>query len=120
MESSSRAAIYVKVCDLDVCRMFYRDLLGLGEPSADSSFTTEFTVNDFLTLILVKCEAPYLEHASAATSWLLECDDARAVWDRIAEADYHAAKTVMPQGNFYSVEDPEGNVILLKNREVLS
>ena len=34
----SGAEIWVRVTDLAVCRVFYRDVLGLGVPLVDSNF----------------------------------------------------------------------------------
>jgi len=67
--------LILRVNDLDMCRLFYRDLLELGEPVLDSTFAVVFRLTEHFTLTLEKSTAEYLEHASAASSFALAVPD---------------------------------------------
>jgi len=110
--------IVIKVNDLDICRTFYRDLLDLGEPSLDSSFAVRFTPADNFFLVLEKVSAPFLEHASAATSWSFECDDIQALSKRLDASGYAPLTPLRGscRTDFYRGRDPENNVFLVKER----
>ena len=55
-------SLILKVNDLDGCRIFYRDLLGLGEPVFDSTSAVVFLLGEKLTLMLEKSAAEYLDN----------------------------------------------------------
>jgi len=40
--NATRFGLILKVNDLDACRIFYRDLLQLGEPVLDSTFAVVY------------------------------------------------------------------------------
>ena len=44
--------IVVKVENLDLCRVFYRDILELGPPISDSNFWVEFRLQKDVSLVL--------------------------------------------------------------------
>ena len=46
--------IVIKVKNLTTCKVFYRDVLGLGDPVLDSNFRVEFQIDDSFCLILEK------------------------------------------------------------------
>lgn len=66
--------IVILVENIDVCRYFYRESLGLGEPILDSSFQVIFALGEASRLVLEKCAMPYLEHASSACRFTI-CPD---------------------------------------------
>ena len=103
--------VLIRVGDLAQCRAFYRDLLHLGEPVMDSAFATEFRLENGMTLRLEKNTLPALEHASAAVSWTLDCDDPEKLFDELANAGYDVAPVAEPHdsGAFFRGLDPEGN-----------
>ena len=110
--------VVIKVNDLDLCRTFYRDILGFGDPSVDSSFAVRFTPADNFHLVLEKVSAPFLEHASAATAWSFECTDVKALSDRIESCGYAALVPLRGsrRTGLYLGRDPENNVFFVKDR----
>ena len=103
--------IVLKVKNLPACRAFYRDLLHLGEPVMDSAFAVEFRIADGMTLRLEQNTLPALEHASAAVSWTLDCDDPEKLFDDLANAGYDVTPVAEPHdsGAYVRGTDPEGN-----------
>ena len=59
----------IRVRDLNRCRIFYQRLLELDEPEINSTFLVRFRLAPKTVLYLEKCDAPYLEHASAASAF---------------------------------------------------
>ena len=103
--------IVILVENIDVCRYFYRETLGLGEPLQDSSFQVIFKLNENTGLVLEKCEMPYLEHASGACRFSLLPEDGIKSVDRLKD------NGVMIEDGFdvsgrkvYRAADPEGNI----------
>ena len=103
--------LLIRVADLAQCRAFYRDMLHLGEPVTDSDFAVEFRLPVGMTLRLEKSTLPALEHASAAVSWTLDCDDPQKLFDDLANAGYGVTPVAESRdsGAFFRGEDPEGN-----------
>ena len=58
--------IVVRVNDLDACRIFYREVLQLGDPVLDSGFIASFGISGSVMLTLEKTDAPFLKHAGAS------------------------------------------------------
>ena len=106
-----RFGIILKVNNLDMCREFYRRLLGLGDPVIDSSFAAEFAIGPDAFLLLEKAPADYLEHENSAQCWFFSPADP----DRIArelQEDHYPLKLVKDEYSPYDVwrgQDPEGN-----------
>ncbi len=103
--------ILLKVHDLDGCRWFYREVLGLGEPVMDSTFAVEFAGSPRLRL--EKSTAPYV--ASAASPMLLTLDGevSPALFQRIEQAGIELEEVIRPGGRFLRCADPDGNVVLI-------
>lgn len=110
--------IILKVGDLDICRMFYRDILGFGEPVLDSSFLVHFKLAPGLTLTLEKNGAPFLEHASAATGWFFDCPDIEALNEKLENSGFAPLEPVNQFGasGIYRGRDPENNPFYVKER----
>lgn len=107
-----RFGIVIKVRNLTVCKAFYRDVLGLGDPVLDSNFRVEFQIEDFFCLTLEKspCDA-VLPQTSGRISWLFD-GDAETIRDRLKAYGY--AVPSLPgtekKGEIYCwFSDPEGN-----------
>ena len=103
--------LLIRVADLAQSRAFYRDMLHLGEPVTDSGFAAEFQLPGGASLRLEKNALPALEHASAAVSWTLFCDDPEKLFDDLANAGYHVTPVAEAHdsGAYFRGEDPEGN-----------
>ena len=80
--------IVVRVNDLDGCRIFYREVLQLGDPVLDSEFIASFNISGSAMLTLEKTDAPFLEHAGAATTWRIGVRDLDALRERMRFAGY--------------------------------
>ena len=113
-----RFGIVIRVRDLELCRQFYRDQLHLGEPAADSTFAVEFRPSESFSLRLEQSDAHYLEHASAATSWVVECDDPARLREELENAGMPVAafKDERSSGDYFRCEDPEGNLFFIAAR----
>ena len=103
--------IVVRVNDLDGCRIFYREVLQLGDPVLDSGFLASFRLSDHAMLTLEKTDARFLEHAGAATLWRFGVSDLNALRGRMEYGGYELKMD--PSGDFWRGTDPEGNVFLV-------
>ena len=110
---NSVCEIVIRVRDLNGCRIFYRDVLRLGDPVSDSGFNATFLLNDGAMLTLEKSDAPFLEHASAATVWRFAVNDFREFKARLADCGYDLVED--PCGGSWRGCDPEGNVFLVRD-----
>ncbi len=114
--TSLQFGIMIRVNDLDSCRIFYRDLLALGEPIFDSTFLTVFQLTGDLTLTLEKTAASYLEHASSACLWGFETEDLDGLRRRLEEAGHELALDAECRDPSCDLRgrDPEGNVFRVR------
>lgn len=104
--------IVVRVNDLDGCRIFYREVLQLGDPVLDSGFVASFKLSETTMLTLEKTDAPFLEHAGATTLWRFATPDIKALAERM---NYSGCEFKCdPSGAFWRGTDPEGNVFLVR------
>ena len=103
--------IVVRVNDLDGCRIFYREVLQLGDPVLDSGFIASFRISGSAMLTLEKTDAPFLEHAGAATTWRFTTADLKGLRERMDCGGYELKPD--PSGEFWRGTDPEGNVFLV-------
>ena len=104
--------IVIRVNDLDLCRIFYRETLQFGDPVVDSGFIASFKISEGVLLTLEKTEAPFLEHASGATMWRFGTDDLEALRERISYSGGNLVED--PCSGFWRGVDPEGNVFLVR------
>ncbi len=111
--TKSVCEIVIRVRNLDVCRIFYRDVLQLGDPTSDSGFSSTFALNDGSMLTLEKSEAPFWEHASNATLWRFGVADFQKFRDHLAECGYELIED--PCGGSWRGRDPEGNMFLVRD-----
>jgi catechol 2,3-dioxygenase-like lactoylglutathione lyase family enzyme len=116
MKSKLRSSgVLLRVKDIKKQRIFYRDLLRLGNPLVDSDFWVEFATADGGRIILEKSEANYLEHLASATSMIIAVTDKDAVIKELLDHKYKITvnEKVHPGEAFHRGEDPEGNVFYL-------
>ncbi|MBE6355711.1 MAG: hypothetical protein E7058_01200 [Lentisphaerae bacterium] len=110
-----RCEIVLLVENIDICRYFYREVLGLGEPVIDSNFQTVFVLNESAALVLEKCELPYMAHASASCRFALETTDLAALQERMQKNGTPLSTGFSRMDkDVYCGSDPEGNVFLIK------
>ena len=113
--NATRFGLILKVNDLDASRIFYRDLLQLGEPVLDSTFAVVFHLTEELALTLEKSAAGYLEHASAASTFSFAVPDLEAFACRLDDCGYPLEKDPIRIGiiEYRRGTDPEGNPFLV-------
>ena len=116
---TSMFGVIIKVNDLDNCRIFYRDILNLGEPLIDSSFAVQFALAENLTLTLEKNQGDFLEHASAATIWSFECDDIEKLSGKLQDSGFPGLFDTISFGSsqYSKGRDPENNVFYVRQKQ---
>ena len=109
------SGVLIRVADLDQQRIFYRELLMLGNPLVDSAFWVEFSAPDGTRIILEKSEAAYLEHEVSATTLVLSTPHLERIRTELELHNYPitADEKAHPGEVFYRGQDPEGNVFYL-------
>ena len=103
--------IVIRVNDLDCCRIFYREVLQVGDPVLDRGFIASFKISGNAMLTLEKTDAQFLEHAGAATLWRFGVTDLNALRERMQYGGYELKAD--PSYDFWRGTDPEGNVFLV-------
>ena len=105
-----RCEIVLLVENIDICRYFYREVLGLGEPVQDGNFQTVFELNEFTSLVLEKCELPFMTHASSACRFTLISDDLAGIQERMQKNGTPLSAGFSRMGDdIFRGKDPEGN-----------
>ena len=116
-ESNLRAGsgVLIRVNDLNTQRIFYREILMLGNSVVDSAFWVEFSAPDGTRIILEKSEAPYLDHNTSATTLVLALPDLEAVRKELLTNNYPLSGDIKPHPgeDFYRGQDPEGNIFYI-------
>ena len=109
-----RFGVLLRVKELDRSRIFYRDLLKLGEPEEDSGFAVQFRLTEKCILRLERSGAEYLKPASTA-SFIVYSPDPEKICSELLSAGYNVDHRVddRASGDYYRCEDPEGNLFLL-------
>lgn len=112
-------SLVLRVRDMQKCRAFYRDILGLGAPLLDSPFWVEFQISDGGKLCLEAIDPKtVIARQESSPVWMLEAEEELAV----QLAAYRLPEQKTPTIIGYAVtaySDPEGNVFYLsvKNKE---
>ena len=84
--NSVQAAFLVRVSDLDRCRTFYRDVIGLGAPVMDRGCWVEFRSGG-TTILLEKCEwGEQVPPASGRIAFMLTVSSIEAFFKRLTDA----------------------------------
>ena len=109
------SGVLIRVNDLNAQKIFYRELLKLGDPVVDSMFWTEFAAPDGSRIILEKSEAPYLDHDTSATTLVLSTPYLDEIRQELATHNYPVTANEKPHPGeeFYRGQDPEGNIFYL-------
>lgn len=100
--------VVVQVSDLDRCRTFYRDVLGLGAPVMDSTFRVEFRLDAQTSLFLEKSEVldpPCGGHVS----WVYRPRDPDGVIRALTDAGCRMTAGDLAGFEVCRFRDPEGN-----------
>lgn len=111
-----KSAIIIKVNDFALCDQFYREVLQLGEAEILSSFCARYKLSPESFFCLVKSDAKFLEHASAAAFWSFETPDMADLEKRLSDAGFPLDK----EGFFIGCDefrrgcDPEGNPFFVR------
>ncbi|HCG27567.1 MAG TPA: hypothetical protein DE060_15935 [Lentisphaeria bacterium] len=116
---NSLFGVVIQVSNLDLCRAFYRDVLGLGAPVMDSSFWVEFRLDSQSSLFLEKSEVLDTSRNGGRISWIYKTDDPDSLMDILASYGYVPKKIPTDQVGFtvYRLHDPEGNPFFIAPKE---
>ena len=107
-----KAAFLVRVANLDRCRTFYRDVIGLGVPVMDSGCWVEFRSGG-TTILLEKCEwGESVPPASGRIAFMLTVDSIEAFSKRLTEAGCPDGSDSADRFGYRvkCCSDPEGNL----------
>ena len=97
--------------NIDVCRYFYREVVGLGEPELDSCQQVVFRLNEKSVLVLEKSELPCMEHSNCSIRFALEIKDLPAMEQRMKEYGLAMSDGFGRLGRAVRRGiDPEGNI----------
>jgi len=113
--NAKHLGLILRVNDIDMCRLFYRDLLELGEPVFDSTFAVVFQLAENLTLTLEKSAAEYLEHDSAASTIAIAVPDLEIFAEKLDSGGCPLDEESIRIGitEYRRGIDPEGNPFLV-------
>ena len=116
---NSLFGVVIQVSNLELCRAFYRDVLGLGAPVMDSSFWVEFRLDSQSSLFLEKSEVLDTSRNGGRISWIYKTDDPDSLMDILASYGYVPKKIPTDQAGFtvYRLHDPEGNPFFIAPKE---
>ena len=110
---SQKYSLVLRVRDMQKCRAFYRDTLGLGTPVLDSPFWVEFQMCEGGKLCLEAIDPhTVLARQDSSPVWMMEVEEEIA--EQLSYCSLPEQKTPSILG--YSVKayrDPEGNVFYL-------
>jgi len=112
-------AFLIRVSNLDTCRTFYRDVVGLGAPVMDSGFWVEFR-SAGTVICLEKSEwGEPIPPASGRVALLLTVDSIDAFSKRMTDAGYSEAANSSDRFGFLvkCCRDPEGNLFYVTERK---
>ena len=117
---NSLFGIVIQVSNLELCKAFYRDVLGLGAPVMDSTFWVEFKLDAHASLFLEKSDV--LDTAPGKhghLSWFYRTDDPEGLKETLASYGYITQKVSTDQAGFpvYRLHDPEGNPFFIASAE---
>lgn len=114
-----QAAFLVRVSNLDSCRTFYRDVVGLGAPVMDSGCWVEFRSGG-TTIFLEKCEwGEKVPPASGRIALMLTVDSIAAFSKRLSDAGYPESADSADRFGFRvkCCSDPDGNLFYVTERK---
>lgn len=104
--------IVVKVENLDLCRVFYRDILELGPPISDSNFWVEFRLQQDVSLVLeLVAKGEKLPVGRGRIAWLYQVPDLDRLTAKLKEHGCEALQEEQERlgHRVLMFADPEGN-----------
>ncbi|MBR2426193.1 MAG: hypothetical protein IKB16_05560 [Lentisphaeria bacterium] len=121
MNKNTFSGIVIRVKDMDLCRSFYQNVVGLGAPVMDSSFWCEFNINGNSSLYLEKADIDETLHAATGRiAWMLQVPDLPAFTSQMEKSGYSVAHTSADRVGFivYAYRDPEGNLFYVTEKRL--
>ena len=112
-------SILIRVTNLETCRAFYRDILGLGAPMLDSNFWVEFQLGN-TSLCLEKADwSEKLPPKSARVSWMLTVESLENFSTMMQKYGYAEGTDSSDRLGFpvKIFADPEGNPFYVTERK---
>jgi catechol 2,3-dioxygenase-like lactoylglutathione lyase family enzyme len=105
----------IRVKDIERCRAFYIEALGLGRPAVDSNFWIEFELPPVgPVLALEQTAAAANQPSGGRTAWCLHVDDLGKFSKRLQQHGVVPQEShILPTGAEALVfADPEGNLLM--------
>ena len=104
---------HIKVNNINSLKVFYRDIIGLGNPLVDSNFWVEFPLPQNGLLVLEQVNNVVPEENKQDVCCLLVSDDFEGVLKRLEEKQINPLRPSIeiPGRESLSITDPEYNVI---------
>lgn len=115
-----KSNLVIKVNDLTLCDSFYRDVLQVGACVMSSSFGSLYKLSSDTGLYLLKTNAHFLEHGSAAVCWSFTTPDMAALEKRLNRAGFPLLKEKIHLGvdEYRRGTDPEGNQFFVMEEKI--
>lgn len=110
--------LVLRVCNLQKCKLFYRNTLGLGSPTLDTPFWVEFPLGNDGKLCLEAVNKRPGSTPANTPVWMLEAED--DIEEQLTAAGCKLKTQNTPEIEGYAVtafQDPEGNVFYLKTNK---
>ena len=121
MEKTTFSGIVIRVKDLDLCRSFYQNVIGLGMPVMDSSFWCEFNINGNSSLYLEKADKDETLPASGGRiAWMLQVENIQAFAATMERSGYTQEHASADRMGFvvYAYRDPENNLFYVTEKRL--
>lgn len=115
--ATSFVGVTVKVENLDVARVFYRDTLELGAPVMDSTFWVEFKVGDKASLFLEQAHPEEkLVPTRGRVAWICETSNLEGIVAKLKELGHDPVAVATEKAGYQVLrfQDPEGNPFYLR------
>ena len=113
--------VIIKVENIDICRSFYKEILGLGSPVMDSAFWVEFRLpGDFSLFLEKKEENEKISEIAGRISWIYKVEDIDKILAKLKEYGYQSLSEETDRIGIrtYVFRDPEGNPFYLSSSKI--
>lgn len=121
MNKNTFSGIVIRVKDMDLCRSFYQNVIGLGMPVMDSCFWCEFNINGDSSLYLEKADTDeVLPAKSGRVAWMLQVPDIQTFASNMEKSGYSQEHASADRVGFivYAYRDPEDNLFYVTEKRL--
>lgn len=121
MNNNTFSGIVIRVKDLNLCRSFYQNVIGLGAPVMDSSFWCEFNINGNASLYLEMADTNEpLPAKSGRVAWMLQVENIQEFVSMMEKSGYVQEHDSADRMGYivYAYRDPEGNLFYVTEKRL--